>query len=155
MPLPIVTAQTRQQRYVGDTRSDMWIARETGIPRSTLGYVRRGERRLPERYRSQIRNLYQREGYRRMREVGVSRAQARRFSWYTPAKVREVTETVKKLVADLTSKRVINMIGHPDSEYVPADYESLFVEQYQYVRDAFRESPKPYESWQDYEESFG
>lgn len=149
------TYQARQLGYIGDTRSDIWIARETGIPRSTLGYVRRGERRLPVQYERVLRNLYQREGYRRMVEVGMSTRQATRFSWYTPAKIREVTDTVKKLVADLTSKRVINMIGNPELDYTPDDYEDLFGEQYDYVRDAIGQSDKPYESWQDYEDSQG
>lgn len=148
--MAINTVQTRRLGYIGDTRSDIWIARETGIPRSTLGYVRRGERRLPTQYRAAVRNLYQREAYRRLREVGVSSIQARRFSWYTVKKVRAVTDIVNKLVADLTHNRVISLIANPENEYTVGDYDKLFGENYQYIRDALRKSEKPVEHWEDY-----
>ena len=84
------------------------MSRETGIPRSTLGFVRRGERKLPSGYQSSVRNLYEREAYRRMRETGFSRTQARRYQWYAPESIR-LKESEMKLLVNRYTTGVVGM----------------------------------------------
>lgn len=92
------------------TMSDIEIAKSTGIPRSTVGFVRRGERFLPSKYSLPLRAGYEREGYRRMRATGFSRAQADRFKWYAPEsvglKISEMKLTVNKLTLGVTGQQI-------------------------------------------------
>lgn len=85
--------------FVGDRMSQSEISRETGIPRSTVGFVMRGERDLPTEYQSIMRNLYQRTAYQSMREAGASADIAKKFSWYSPGRVTQIDETYDELTS--------------------------------------------------------
>jgi len=74
----------RRLSYMFETKTDTWIAQQTGIPRSTVGFVRRGERALPSQYDYDLRLGYQRVSYSNLREEGMNTDQARKFSSYSP-----------------------------------------------------------------------
>lgn len=86
-------------------KSQASISRATGIPTSTLSYVIRGERTLPSKYHTSLRNEYQRTAYQVLRSSGLSATQARRFSWYSPSRIYNVLSEVGGVVEKLTESR--------------------------------------------------
>jgi transcriptional regulator with XRE-family HTH domain len=77
-------AQQRVQ-YLSKNMSLREIARETGIPRSTLGYVWRGERQLPTDYVTDLETTYRKGVYANLREVGVSVEQSQLYRYLSPS----------------------------------------------------------------------
>ena len=126
-------------------KSDMFIARQTGIPRSTLGFVRRGERKLPSIYTNQIRATYQRTIYEEMKSFGYSATQARRFSWYAPETVRVQLIDYRLRVQEMALGVMTNRIKTFENEGIAYDevseYERAFVD----VEEGLRRSKASYE----------
>lgn len=100
-------------------RSAKWLSKETGIPQSTISYVRRGIRDLPKKYNAVMRNQYQREAYLRLGNEGASSYQAKRFSWYNTIEVQTHIDTLLMKVNDLTLGHIgarYKSIGRPVTE---------------------------------------
>lgn len=100
-------ASWSQERLEFATRyqSQASISRATGIPQSTLSYVIRGERTLPSKYHTVLRNMYQRTAYSVLKDAGLSSTQARRFSWYSPTRIENVLSEVGNVVTKLVNSR--------------------------------------------------
>lgn len=135
----------RRLGYVAEQRSPGWIARETGIPRGALARLAEPGRIIPKQYETSLRNLYQRETYRRLRDVGFSFHQARRFSSYAPEAVGIKTLDMHLKIQDLT----IGAIGKDRWERGVAEYAPIesdeWDEMYESIADAMRKSKKPWE----------
>lgn len=101
----MATALVRQLQFVTEYLSQSQISAQTGIPRSTIGFYARGERRAPLDRQRTIRNLYQRTAFAALREQGLSSTQARRFSWYRPERVREILTQTGSIVETLARSR--------------------------------------------------
>lgn len=145
--------KTIDQRRIGfltDHRSDIWIARETGIPRATVGFVRRGERQLPAQYTASLRNAFQREAYGRMREIGFSSHQAKRFSWYAPESIRiriaDMKLTVNKLTLGVSAQKERKL----RKEGIPYDEVELWADTWDDIVEGLQRSKKTIEDIGEY-----
>jgi len=132
-------------RFISPGKSDMQIARETGIPRSTIGFVRRGERSMPDKYKSTLRNLYQREAYKSMRETGFSYHQARRFSSYSPEAVRLKQSLLKSQINRLSIGVATTSMDKMDREGTLYNAAKVWGETIQKVTEGMRNSKYPLE----------
>ena len=136
---------SRQLGYLFGTVSDLFIARETGIPRSTLGFVRRGERKLPSIYTNQIRNTYQRTIYAEMKSYGFSATQARRFSWYAPETIRVQIIDYRLRVQEMSLGVMTNRITTFENEGIAYDEISEYEKAFADVEEGLRNSKAPVE----------
>lgn len=145
-----MTRVQAELEYLYKERSDIWIARETGIPRATIGYVRRGERELPPDYSAVLRNAYQREAYGRLREEGMSWSQARRYSWYAPESVSLKESEMHLLVDKYTTGAVTAKIRKLQREGFSYNEDELWNETRQEMIGALQRSKLPVEELDDY-----
>jgi len=105
-----MSTQSNKLEYIHKFFSFAQMSEQSGIPSSTLSAVARGERKLPEMYRSDLRNMYQRTAYHDMREQGLSPDQARRFSWYSSTRVKEVVQEIGSVVSRIADSRIESFI---------------------------------------------
>ena len=146
---------TRRLQFVSELRTDAWISRASGIPASTIGYVRRGERELPREYYTTMRNLYQRESYRELREQGFSSHQARRFSSYAPEAVTTNIGKMKEVIEELATGRAGSMADKYEKEGIWYDPISLYDESVVKIREGIQRSHEPMEEIERYTEETG
>ena len=146
----MATRTAAQLSFVADTRSDAWIAQETGIPRSTVGFVRRGERDLPEQYSTAIRALYQREAYDRMKETGFSAMQANRFRSYAPDSVRYYMAEVSNKISELAWGLAIQLKESDEESGIFNSLESYYQDAADQIKEGFQHSIKQKEDWDQY-----
>lgn len=146
----MITRASRDLAYVGRLRTDAWIMRATGIPLGTIGFVRSGMWKLPAQYKASLRNLYQREAYNALRDVGFSFHQARRFSWYTPERVTEISATMENVIEELAVGRTGVQIDKLEKIGLPYSAEEIYFESLGIMKKAIEDSPKPIEDIEDY-----
>lgn len=92
--------------YMNRTMSLSQISASSSIPKSTISYVMRGERNLPNKYHNPLRSAYQRTAYHDLRNVGLSVTQSDRFKWYSPSKVVDILDEVINVVSKLVNARL-------------------------------------------------
>jgi transcriptional regulator with XRE-family HTH domain len=132
--------------FIGERMSQADISRETGIPRSTVGFVMRGERELPTEYTSSLRNLYQRTAYAEMRESGASVEIAKKFSWYSPGRVEQVDD----IYDELTSKTAFGACLKAQREAEDAGEFYSIKDHYEDVLEQVKENySKSRKDWED------
>jgi len=136
--------------YIAETRSDAWISEQTGIPRSTIGFVRREERTLPKEYSSALRNLYQREAYARLREEGFAYHQARRFSSYAPQSVSLKQSLMKVLIDDLTLGQISKRLQEVGLAITEENIFSIWDDTRGSIVEAMKKSHKDFETVERY-----
>ncbi len=151
----MATRSNAQLTFVAGTRSDAWIAQETGIPRSTVGFVRRGERDLPDSYSNIMRNLYQRESYDRMKQIGFSAAQANRFRSYAPATVLDYMAEVSNKIETLATGLAIELRASDEASGIQRPWREYLDEARESITKGFQNSLKPKEDWDNYGEEEG
>ena len=144
-----MTIAQRRIEFIRSTRSDRWIARESGIPRSTIGYVRRGERVLSTDQQKLMRNVYQREAYSRMRDTGFSRTQARRYTWYATETTGRMLSEMKLVVDRFTAGAVGSQISKLRRAGLSYDEDALWKEMRQKVIEGLQRSKHPVEDFPD------
>ncbi|MBA7573664.1 hypothetical protein ES708_15462 [subsurface metagenome] len=143
------TLAQRRIIFLSQKRSDSWIAGQTGIPRSSVGYVRRGERSLSPAYNRLLRNTYQREAYGRMRETGFSATQARRFSRYAAESVSVKIGEMKLLVNKFTLGAVGMETVRLKREGISYDIDDLWDDMKQKIIKGLQESRESVEEFAD------
>ncbi|MBW8036252.1 MAG: hypothetical protein FVQ79_11635 [Planctomycetes bacterium] len=138
-------------KYLFEKQSDLWIARETGIPRATIGFVRRGERKLPGKYTLNLRRVYQRETYRRLWQAGVPWREARRFQWYSPERVRLITAEATMVVNTMAQGASESVAWKLRKEGKPVNMDSIWAEMKEKVKKGLFKSKKSIEDIGQYE----
>ncbi len=141
---------TRNLQYINQTRSQTWIANQTGIPRSTVGFVLRGERTLPSKYSLNARRIYQTEVYRNLKSAGMSANQATRFKWYAPEAVGLKTSIMKEIVKESTLLRIGQKITADKKKGIISTIEDYWKDTTEEVKDAYRKSDSTYDDWIEY-----
>jgi hypothetical protein len=148
----LIPRATRNLQFVSETRSQTWIAEQSGIPRSTVGFVLRGERPLPSEYAHAARALYQREGYTRMRSEGFSVPQADRFKWYRPEAVKIKIGIMKEIVNTSTTMIVGQRMARDQKQGIFHNISYYWKQAKEDVQEGFRRSKKTLEDWEKYYE---
>lgn len=140
----------RRISFILKQRSAAWVSRETGIPQSTLSYVKRGLRQLPAQYRSPLRNTYQRETYAQLRAEGAPSHQARRFSWKAPETVTEAMSTLHRKRNELTMGLVMKKLGDFDLPATQANIDDFWEDASEALLEGLQNSPESLETIYDY-----
>ena len=78
----------------------------TGIPSSTLGYVLRGERELPDKYLSNTHYQYSLTAYENLMMSGANRNAAMQVCGQPPENILDMQFRWQKLTSNLTSYRI-------------------------------------------------
>ncbi len=141
---------TRTLQFVNETRSQNWIAQHSGIPRSTVGFVLRGERTLPSKYNLNARRLYQTEVYATMKAVGMSASQATRFKWYAPEAVRLKIGIMKEIVKESTLMRIGQKQVKDEKQGIIQGIDDYWKDTKEEVAESYRQSYKTLDDWVDY-----
>ena len=131
-------------------RSAAWVSRQTGIPQSTLSYVRRGLRQLPDKYVNPLRNTFQREAYARLRAQGAPTFEARRYSWLTPERAQTAIDTLTIKRGELTMGYVQKIIAIEDLDSSDAVILELWPEAEDAVLEGMQNSLESLETIYDY-----
>lgn len=140
----------RQLAYIADKQSYAAIARGTGIPYRTVLAMRTGKLAVSSEFKKSIRNMYQRESYKNLRETGFSTSQARRWSWYKPEKVVVQTHSLRFKIGELATGALAAKLkkeGIPTSQRAVDD---MFDDMYERVKIGIQRSIEPSEIWFDY-----
>lgn len=138
----MIAAFVRQMLYVAERRSFAYIAREIGLPYRTVLTLRRGELDISSAFKSSIRNLYQREAYQRLRDVGYSYHEARRWSSYNPERVGLRSHTLRLKIADLAQGAVASKLRKEGLAITKRNIDSYFDEMYNKVKRGIQHSRK-------------
>lgn len=138
---------TRSLQYVNEKQNQTWIANQTGIPRSTVGFVLRGERNLPTQYHLNARRIYQTEAYRRLTLEGMSPNQATRFKWYAPEAVGLKTGIMKEIVKESTLMRIGQKQASDRKQGIIRSVEDYWSQTKSEVQESYRRSDATYDDW--------
>lgn len=140
----------RNLQYVNEKQTQSWIANQTGIPRSTVGFALRGERSLPLKYSLNARRIYQTEAYRRMTFEGFSPNQASRFKWYAPEAVGLKTGIMKEIIKESTLMR-IGQKQHTDKKQgIIKSIDDYWKDTKEEVKESYRRSNSTLDDWINY-----
>ena len=140
----------RQLFYISQEQSFAAIARATGIPYRTVLAMRERLVTLTVTQKQGMRNMFQRESYRRLRKTGFSATEARRWSWYRPERVTIKDMSLKAKISELTTGAVA---GKLEAEGLPTTKEAvddLFDDMYERVKEGIETSIEPTEIIMDY-----
>jgi hypothetical protein len=146
----MISAALRQLFYVAETQSFASIARSTGIPYRTVLAMRSGKIDLSSTFKNSLRNMYQRTAYGRLRNIGFSASESRRWSWYRPERVVVHEASLKYKIGELTTGAVAAKLrakGLPTTEGTVSD---LFDQMYEKVKEGIQRSIEPTEIIYDY-----
>lgn len=167
-----LVAGMRQLSYLTLHYSQRQISAITGIPRITLQRAAWGERSLPQMYRSELRNMFQRSSYQELRNFGMNTDQARRFQWRSPETVMtyegRMIQLTDQLAAGAMRSRltgVLRKLGYDATalkswkleemrivaqEEAGIDDLDLWEQSKEAVKEGLRHSSKQFEDWESY-----
>lgn len=91
--------------YLNQRYSFSQIEAQTGIPKTTISYVTRGERLLPTKYILPLRNAFARYNYLQLREAGLPTQLARSLRWASEDKRNQYLTSANKLIGQLVDYR--------------------------------------------------
>lgn len=131
--------------WMFEQRTDVWIAERTGIPRSTVGFVRRGERELGSAYYGPLRSAYQSETTRRLDEAGLPHREAIRFSMSRPERQREITNTMHSIIQDLAIGSTTNQYEASGEDPDIFDWNDTYEGYFDQIRDSIHGAPYTYD----------
>lgn len=146
----MTSRSTRNLQYVNEKQTQSWIAQQSGIPRSTVGFVLRGERALPSKYNLQARAIYQTQVYSRLKAEGMSANQATRFKWYAPEAVGLKTAIMKEIVKESTALQIAINQKRDEKQGIIKSADEYRKDTIEQVKAAYRRSKNPLEEWLNY-----
>jgi len=146
--MPILPLSLRRYYFLRERYSERAIARESGIPRIALYRLRVEQRPLPRDQDLRLRAFYERDAYRRLRDLGMSVTQARRFQWRIP----EIVHLTEARMRDLTSRFTLGATKARTMKLerlgIRYDWREVFDEMMEKVKEGLRRSRKKIEDWE-------
>ncbi len=130
--------------------SDITISGMTGIPRSTIGFVRRGERSMPTEYRRGLYDDYRKVSYHALSEESLPYHQARRFSSSSPKTVNETMVEMRVLVTQSTRGAITGKLAKLHKQGIIPDLKQIAKDMLAAVKKGFKKSHKSLEQYRDY-----
>ncbi len=130
--------------------SDITIEGLTGIPRSTVGFVRRGERTLPNEYVRGLYNDYRKVSYHYLTEEAMPYHQARKYSSASVQKVNETGVEMRMLVTQSTRGAITGKLAALAKKGIIPDLKQIGKDMLAAVQKGFRKSHKSIEQYRDY-----
>jgi len=146
----LTSRSVRNLQYVSEKQTQTWIANQTGIPRSTVGFALRGERALPSKYTLNARRIYQTEAYRRMTKEGMSPNQASRFKWFAPEAVGLKTGIMKEIINESTLMRIGQKQVQDQKTGIMKDIDDYWKDTKKEVQESYRRSDSTLDDWINY-----
>lgn len=122
----------------------------TGIPQSTISYVSRGLRDLPEQYKPSLRNAYQREVYATLNSIVPNKVNSNRWRGYAPNTVNDVIKGMNDMIELYSYGAVSSIFKVLGREPTSDEIMTALPAARQSVIDGLANSPKSYEDWSDY-----
>lgn len=138
--------------WIFEQRSDVWIMEKSGIPRSTIGFVRRGERELSAQYRTALRSTYQSETSRRLDAIGMPHRESIGFSMKPPEWQRETYSVMSNIVSDLSIASTTGAYERSGLDPEVFDWKGTFEDYQDQVIESIHYSPYNYD---DIKERYG
>ncbi len=137
-------------QYLLKNNSERGISDLSGIPRSTIYDFKNNIRNLPDKYTSSLENLYHRQAYSNLRDLGMNTDQANKYSKIIPTSLEPIEQRMNEIVNYLTdglvTQRKKNMKEGVDylNEY------QLYNETKESIKDGLRNSQKQLIDWENY-----
>lgn len=130
--------------------SDVDISLLTGIPRSTIGFVRRGERLLPSEYIRPMYDGFRKVNYNVLREAGLPYHQARKYSSSSVKTSSDVAVEMRMIVEQSTAGAVIGKTVALEKKGILPDPFQVEQDMTAAVLKGYRKSHKDFKQMQDY-----
>jgi len=136
-------------KFLFEERTDTWIAERAGIPRSTVGFVRRGERDLGSQYFSGLRSAYQSETIRRLDAVGMPHRESFRFSMSSPERQHELAASLDTITHRLAARATASSFWESGEDYGAFDWDGVYADYVSSITESIHYSPYSYEDIED------
>lgn len=137
--------------FMADWRTDVWLAEKSGIPRSTIGFVRRGERLLPAQYTNAARSAYQSSMHDILRDEGFPRRAAFQFSMVGRTRYAEIKSELEGIIEKTAYNWTVQAQRKADSEGRYFNWEDYNDEAFDKARESIYWSVLP---WDDIKERY-
>lgn len=130
--------------------SDTTISGMTGIPRSTVGFVRRGERSLPSEFKRSLYDDYRKVSYHYLTSESMPYHQARKYSSRSAKTVQETGVEMRMLVTQSTRGAITGKLAGLEKRGVIPDMKQVQKEMLAAVQAGYKKSHKSLEQYRDY-----
>ena len=130
--------------------SDTDISGLTGIPRSTVGFVRRGERTLQSEYIRPLYDGFRKVNYNIMTDAGLPYHQARKYSSRSVKDSSDVIIEIRSLVTQSTEGAIIGKTVALEKKGILPDPEKVKKDMARAVKRGYQKSHKDFKQMQDY-----
>ena len=130
--------------------SDITISGLTGIPRSTIGFVRRGERQLSSEYLTPLYNQTRRVSYFSLTEKGLPYHQARKYSSLKIKTIQETEVEMTMITSQSIRGAITGKLASNESEGIFQSITDVRKQMTEAVMKGYRKSHKSFKDFQDY-----
>lgn len=130
--------------------SDMDISGLTGIPRSTIGFVRRGERQMSSEYLTPLRDQWRRFTYHSLRDEGHPYHQARRYGSASVKDANAAKVEMRMLVTQSTRGGLTAVRASLEKQGLLYDSAIESKSMLAKVKAGYRKSRKDFKQMKDY-----
>ena len=130
--------------------SDTTIAGLTGIPRSTIGFVRRGERQLSSEYLTPLYNQTRRVAYHELTEDGLPYHQARKFSSRSTQTINETSMEMSMITSQSIRGAITGKLADNDRKGITQSITEIRKAMTDAVMNGYRASHKSFDDFKDY-----
>ncbi len=130
--------------------SDITIEGMTGIPRSTIGFVRRGERSIPSEYIRTLYDKYRTVSYNALTAESLPYHQARKYSSRSTKTVNDVSIEMRKLIEISTKGAIIGKLAGNKSKGIIQSNKQVEKDMLAAVKAGYKKSHKSYDDYKDY-----
>ena len=134
----------------GQGLSDTTIAGLTGIPRSTVGFVRRGERQLPSEYYNKLYNDTRKVAYNVLTSEGLPYHQARIYSQKAIPTIQETSVEMQSITSTSIEGAITGKLAQNERKGITQTMTEIRKAMTDAVMAGFRASHKSYDDFQDY-----